>query len=88
MKKSDFSKGHVKLGGRRKGQPNKITGDVKKAIQFAFEEIGGISNLSNWARDNRTEFYTKVWVKIIPKDINVNSQTLEDLLGMVNDNRD
>ena len=34
----------------------------------AFEEIGGVDNLVEWARSNQTEFY-RMLARLIPKEI-------------------
>ncbi|MFZ3325759.1 MAG: hypothetical protein WA231_07635, partial [Methylocella sp.] len=34
-------KGHAKFGGRVKGVPNKVTGDLRAAILHAFDKVGG-----------------------------------------------
>lgn len=56
--------------GRPKGVPNKVTAGTKAAIEAAFQGIGGVQALQKWAKDNPEAFYTKVWVRILPQDIN------------------
>ena len=56
-------------GGRPKGAPNKQTRAVKQCILNAFEDIGGVANLAAWAEANQTDFYTKMWVKVMPTEI-------------------
>jgi hypothetical protein len=58
-------------GGSRKGSPNKLTKSVKEAFEIAFNELQGDSeaNLTNWAKDNTTEFY-KLAAKLIPTSVN------------------
>lgn len=54
------------------GDPVKaFTNDAKVAVQMAFEGIGGIPALIQWANNpaNQGQFYTQIWSKIIPKDI-------------------
>jgi hypothetical protein len=65
-------KGHPRYGGRTKGKPNKVTTAVKEALCLAFEGIGGTAKLIEWGKKekNRAEFY-KLWVKILPKEIEV-----------------
>lgn len=58
-----------KTGGRTKGTPNKTTALAKEAIELAFEGIGGVSTLQEWAKANMTDFYRSVWVKILPLQI-------------------
>ena len=61
-------KGHKKIGGRKKGTPNKRTTEVKAALQTAFEGIGGVKTLEGWANENKTEFY-KLWGKMLPVEM-------------------
>jgi hypothetical protein len=63
-----MKKGHPKFGGRKKGQPNKVTATAKEALTLAFQGIGGVPALTEWGRDNPTEFY-KLWAKLLPQEI-------------------
>lgn len=54
--------------GRPKGVPNKITTTVKRAIEAAYEGVGGIEAFTEWARQNPGEFY-KLWAKLLPVDL-------------------
>jgi hypothetical protein len=57
--------------GRPKGSQSKITASAKEAIQLAFEGMGGVRALIEWARDtrNRGIFYSQIWPKILPHEI-------------------
>lgn len=48
-----------------------LTKDAKAMIQLAFEDLGGLPRLVEWANNpaNLSQFYTQIWSKIIPKDI-------------------
>ena len=48
-----------------------LTKDAKAMIQLAFEDLGGLPRLVEWANNpaNISQFYTQIWSKIIPKDI-------------------
>lgn len=66
-------KGHTNNPhGRPKGIPNKNSLSVKAAFQAAFEGLGGVPALIEWAEDknNRGEFY-KLYSKLLPKDVEV-----------------
>lgn len=65
------SKPGERRGGRKKGVPNKVTASAKEAIEAAFNAIGGTENLTTWARTNQDDFYKAVWVKILPKNVDV-----------------
>ena len=71
--------------GRKKGTPNKLTMEAREAIELAFEGAGGVATLTEWAKENPTPFYTAVWARIIPKDINVTgSFTIDNILTLLN----
>lgn len=55
--------------GRPKGVPNKSTAGFKAAVAEAFEGLGGVDALVNWAQENPGDFYTKVWTKLAPAEI-------------------
>tara|TARA_B100001123_G_scaffold293048_1_gene326618 strand:- start:79 stop:249 length:171 start_codon:yes stop_codon:yes gene_type:complete len=42
---------------------------LKSAFIEAFEEIGGVDNLVEWARCNQTEFY-RMLARLVPNDLN------------------
>ena len=49
------------------GSKNKFT-TLKSAFIDAFEEIGGVDNLVEWARFNETEFY-RMLARLMPREI-------------------
>ena len=51
--------------GRIKGVPNKLTKSAREAFQLAFDGVGGASKLTEWAKDNPTEFF-KLYARLIP----------------------
>ncbi len=68
-----FQKGN-KYGHGRSGIPNKMTAEVKDVIQRVFEALDGVDGLLAWAKkdDERLSmFYTKIWVKLLPMQLNV-----------------
>lgn len=54
--------------GRPKGSKNKITKELKAAIEGAFNEVGGQSYLVGIARDNPAVF-CKLLGQVLPKEI-------------------
>lgn len=60
-----------KTGGRVAGTPNRDTAERIAVIEACFGQIGGAEALARWARRNRTEFYTKVWARLLPREISV-----------------
>ena len=61
-------KGAPKTGGRKKGVPNKVTADVRHAINEAFDRAGGVDYLVNLAASDARTFCTLLG-KIIPTQI-------------------
>jgi hypothetical protein len=51
--------------------PLKLNRDAKAMVQLAFEDLGGLQRLVEWANvpANLGTFYTQIWGKIIPKDV-------------------
>ena len=59
---------NLNRGGRPKGTPNKFTAHAKEAFQLAFDELGGVGGLVDWAKsdeDHLTDFY-KLFARLIP----------------------
>ena len=62
---------------------------MKAAFIDAFEEIGGVDNLVEWARCNETEFY-KMLARIMPREIHADvnaGYSLVELLQEIDDRR-
>lgn len=77
-----FQKGHKKVGGRAKGQPNKSTAQIKAAIEGAFsylEEHG--DGFNKWALANQDTFYTVIAPKLLPVQLNHADNEGEKLEG-------
>lgn len=52
---------------KKKGTQNKITRAAKEAFQLAFDGIGGVPALVEWAKKNRKSFYT-LYARLIPAE--------------------
>lgn len=65
--------GH-KTGGRQAGTPNKRTGPAKIAFAAAFDGLGGVEQLTTWAKENMTEFY-RLYSKLIPQEYEIGEET-------------
>lgn len=61
-------KGLPKTGGRKPGSQNKTTVAVKEAFRQAFDELGGVGALVEWAGKNPTSFY-QLYSKLLPTEI-------------------
>ena len=57
-----------KTGGRTKGTPNKVTGELKDMILGALSNKGGMAYLERQADDNPTAFMTLVG-KVLPLQV-------------------
>lgn len=68
------SKPGQRRGGRKPGTPNKVTVSVKAALVEAFDQLGGVTSLVDWAKGNPTEFY-KLWAKLAPTEIKVEGES-------------
>lgn len=56
------------------------------ATLAVFEMIGGTEQMAKWAADNRTDFYTKLFPKVINKDVDVNTGgSVDELIRRLND---
>jgi len=51
-----FAKGHPRMGGRKKGTPNRTTASVREALLAAFDEVGGVAWLVALARREPVAF--------------------------------
>lgn len=69
--------------GRKKGVPNKVTGDIREMIRASLERVGGIEYLMAQAQANPSAYMALV-AKVVPKEIEANvsgSVTLVDEFG-------
>jgi len=63
--KKDNRGGKREGSGRKKGTPNKISGQVRNNVIDVFDEIGGVQEMALWAAENRTEYY-RLYAKLMP----------------------
>lgn len=50
-------------------------------VLTVFEQIGGVTAMADWAKENPTDFYKSVFTKVIsaPKEVNITGKlTIED----------
>ena len=66
---AQFADGHSKLGGRKRGTPNRATTSVKAALLEAFELRGGVLALLKWADKDPGGFYA-LWARLAPREVN------------------
>lgn len=59
-----------KTGGRKKGTPNKVSGDLRSMITEALTNVGGVRYLQEQADENPAAFMSLIG-KALPKDVNV-----------------
>ena len=74
LEKQKSTNGGLRAGaGRPKGATNKIPRVAKENIIRAFEDLGGIEGLVNWAKldaKNQGEFY-KIYGRLLPIENNI-----------------
>ena len=66
--KGRFTPGDPRAG-RPKGTQNKTSIAAKEAYALAFEGLGGVQGLVEWAQRNKSQFY-KIHSKLIPVELN------------------
>lgn len=55
---------------------------ARESVLTAFEMIGGVDRMADWADKNPGEFFTKLFPKVITKEVEVHaSEGVEDLLA-------
>lgn len=55
---------------------------ARECVLIAFEMIGGVERMAVWANDNPGEFYTKLFPKVITREVeHTASEGIEDLLS-------
>jgi hypothetical protein len=57
-----------KTGGRQKGTPNKVTGELRELVLGALSELGGMDYLVRQGRENPNAYLTLLG-KCLPKEI-------------------
>lgn len=67
-----------RLGGRAKGTPNKVTGDLRSMVLGALKDAGGQKYLLGQAKDNPNAFMALLG-KCLPKDITNSDGSLAGL---------
>lgn len=57
---------------------------ARSAVLFAFEQNGGADGLSEWANENKDEFYTKLFPKIIARESEVtHHRSVDQLMDVI-----
>jgi hypothetical protein len=75
-------------GGRAIGTPNKVSAQAKDNIVEVFVKLGGVPAMVTWAKKNKDTFYTKLYARLIPKDLSVSADAgLEELLTKLAERR-
>lgn len=69
-KQSNISKrgGKREKAGRPLGSPNKLSGTVKENIVQVFDDIGGLSFMADWAKENPNQFFN-IYSKLLPLQV-------------------
>lgn len=59
---------------------------ARECVLLAFEMIGGVERMADWADKNPGEFFTKLYPKVITKEVEVHaSEGIEDLLARLDE---
>lgn len=54
---------------------------ARECVLTAFEMIGGVDRMAAWADENPTDFFTKLYPKVITKEVEIQaSEGVEELL--------
>lgn len=57
---------------------------ARGAVLFAFEQMGGPEELTEWAKKNKDDFYTKLFPKIIARESEVtHHKTVDQLMDII-----
>jgi hypothetical protein len=62
------------VAGRPKGSQNKISLRIKEAIIETFAALGGVSHMTQWARENPSEFY-RLAARLVPTEMALSGET-------------
>jgi hypothetical protein len=62
--------------GRPAGVPNKLSGTVKDNVVQVFEDIGGLSFMATWAKENPNQFFN-IYAKLLPLQLQGNGDNGE-----------
>ena len=61
--------------GRPKGSQNKFGRLARENIVTVFEQMGGTEAMAEWARENRTEFYSRIYARMLPSEAHVTTES-------------
>lgn len=67
------SKPGERRGGRKKGTPNKVSGDLRTMVLTALDKVGGQKYLQQQAKANPQAFLTLVG-RCMPKQVNLGGE--------------
>jgi hypothetical protein len=63
-----------KTGGRRKGTPNRLPGEVREMVLKALDKVGGADYLAQQAQENPSAFMSLI-SKCLPRAVSVGGPT-------------
>ncbi len=67
----------IRLGGRAKGTPNRVTADVRQCILDAADKLGGCDRMVAWVQSSpeaEKAFWTQIYPKVLPKEVHLGGQ--------------
>jgi hypothetical protein len=60
--------------------PNKLTQFLREVMGSTFHKIGGPEAFAEWAMTHKTEFYTKLWIKLLPDSSQLSEEEREKVI--------
>lgn len=67
--------------GRVNGSQNKISSYVRLVLAGTFDAVGGIEAFQKWAKDNPTDYYCRLWIKLLPDSSQLSEDEREKVLN-------
>lgn len=68
--------------GRVLGAPTKRSVSGRESLEEVFDRLGGVAGMVRWAKKNKTDFYTKLWIRLVPRDVTLTPGAgLEEMLS-------
>jgi len=60
---------------------------LKNAGLAVFEMLGGVDSFAVWAEKNKSDFYTKIYPKLLDKSVEITDlRTIEDVISDLDEN--
>ena len=70
--------------GRKEGSQNKFSLSIKESVLDTFKALGGVEHMTEWARENTTEFY-KIAARLIPNEMSHSGEINSTVTFLIKD---